>query len=209
MADTLDLISLAEGKSAVNIASADTSQDTELAAYITGVSRRIDTLCGAVVNRTITSETHWQGGGAFIDLKYRPAYSVTTVTEYDTSGTSTTLTAESVSSKPANGYLLDTTPLVPYRIYRRESGGPSLFPAGGAVVVTYVAGRYATTAAVDEVFKRAAAIMLAQLWRREQGIGSETFGAVTDFPGQIIPTFAVPRAVLELLAEHLRPTGVA
>ena len=209
MADTLDIVSLSEGKAALNIASSDTSQDSELAAYITGVSRRIDTLCGAVVNRTITNETHWCGAGAFIDLKYRPVSSVTTVTEYDASGASTSLTAETVSSKPADGFLLDTTPLVPYRVYRRSGGGPYLFPAGGSVVVTYVAGRYANTTAVDEVFKRAAAIMLAQLWRREQGIGSETFGSVTDFPGQIVPTFAVPRAVLDLLAAHLRPVGVA
>ncbi len=56
MSDTLDVISLAEGKSAVGITTGDTSQDTALAQKITAVSRRIDRLCGPVVQRTVTDE---------------------------------------------------------------------------------------------------------------------------------------------------------
>lgn len=208
MADTLDIVSLTEAKAAVNIDASNTSYDTEIAAYITGVSRRIDTLCGPVVRRTISAETHWCGAAPFVDVRHVPIASVSSVVEYDQDGTATTLTAETVSTKPTDGYLIDITREVPTRIYRRSQGGPYTFPAAGAVVITYGAGRYANTAAVDEVFKRGAAIMFSHLWRREQGVGSTTFGPLED-TGLGTPTFAVPRAVVELLAEHLRPAGVA
>lgn len=208
MADTLDIISLNEAKAAVNIDTSNTTYDNELAAYITGVSRRIDTLCGYVVKRTISNETHYCGAAPFIDVRHPPISSVTSCTEYDQDGTSTSLTGETVSSKPTDAYLIDITAEAPFRIYRRSQGGPYTFPAGGSVVVTYVAGRYATTAAVDEVFKRGAAIMFSHLWRREQGVGSSTFGPVDDV-GLGIPAFAVPRAVVELLAEYIRPAGIA
>jgi len=208
VADTRDIISLTEAKAAVNIDVGNTSYDTELAAFITGVSRRIDTLCGYVVRRTITDETHYCGAASFIDVRHTPISSVTTVTEYDQDGTSLVLTAESVSSKPTDAYLVDITLERPFRIYRRSEGGMYTFPAGGSVVLTYVVGRYANTAGVDELFKRAAAIMFSHLWRREQGVGSQTFGPIDDV-GLGIPAFAVPRAVIELLAEELKPAGIA
>lgn len=208
MADTLDIVTLTEAKSAINVDATNTSYDTEIAAYITGVSRRIDTLCGPVVRRTISNETHWIGAAPFVDVRHVPISSVSSMIEYSQDGTATTLTAETLTVKPADAYLIDTTAEEPIRIYRRSQGGPYLFPAGGAVQLTYVAGRYANTAGVDEVFKRAAAIMFSHLWRREQGVGSSTFGPLED-TGLGTPTFAVPRAVVELLAEYLRPVGIA
>jgi hypothetical protein len=209
MADTLDVITLTEAKNAINIAASDTSQDTELAGYVTAVSRRLDTLCGPIVQRTVSNETYYVSyDQTFIDLKVRPVASITSCTEYTWAGDATTLSQETVSVKPNDAYLLDPSPLVPYRLQRRVSGVPYRFYPGGSVVITYVAGRTDTTANVDPVFKQGATIMLSQLWRREQGVGTQTFG-LPDQGGTMIPTFAVPRAVIELLAEHLRPMGVA
>jgi hypothetical protein len=207
MADTLDILTLAEAKLEVNIASSDTTQDTELANYITAVSRRIDSLCGPVVNRTFTTETYYVGGcDRYIDLRTYPVSSVTAVVEYDAAGNATTLTGETVSTKQASGFLLDVSVRRPRRIYRRASGVTYQFPAGGAVTVTYVAGRAANTAAADPVFKNAAASVFGYLWRNRQGIGSDTFGA-TDVG--IIPPFALPRGLLEGLSDELLPVGVA
>lgn len=208
MADTLDVITLAEAKASINIASSDTSQDVELAGYVTAVSRRLDTLCGPIVKRTFTGEQYMVSRDLYIDVRYRPIYSVASVWEYNSDGTYTALDAESASSKPVNGYLIDPSTRERFRIYRRSSGLMYPFPYYGIIEVTYDAGRAADTASVDPVFKQGAAIMLAQLWRREQGIGTNNFG-LADQGGSMIPTFAVPRAVIELLAEYLRPTGVA
>lgn len=207
-ADTLDVITIAEAKTYLGIASSDTSQDTPLQVYVTAVSRRLDTLCGSIVVRTHTTEHH-PGGLQYITVNYRPISSVTTLTEYQLDGTSQALTAETAATKQQYGYWVDDEPKFPRRIYRRSSGLNDCFPRGGLVEVTYVSGRAANTAGVDVLFKQGAAIMLAQLWRREQGIGSDTFGAIDTMSGGSIPTFAVPRAVLELLAEEIRPPGVA
>lgn len=206
MADTLDVISLTEGKSALNIQSSDTSQDTELAAYITAVSRRLDELCGPIVKRTITAEEYPGGGGA-IHLRHAPVSvnsttTITSVSEYS-SGTATALTAETLAASTSYDYRFDATTGL---LSRRASWSDTNF-GSQRVVVTYAAGRYANTAAVDAKFKQAASIMLAQLWRKEQGVGgSATFGVQAETG---IPTFSVPNAVLELLGDELRPPSLA
>lgn len=206
MADTLDLITLAEAKLALNVDPSDTSQDTELASYITAVSRRLDDLCGPIVKRTITAE-EYPGGSGSLTLRYAPisrsaSTTVTSVTEY-TSGSARVLAAEAVGTSSSYDYSLDATTGT---LYRRAVWTDSTF-APQRVVVTYSAGRYATTAAVDPKFKQAAAMMLSHLWRREQGVGgSATFGPSAEFG---VPTFSVPNAVVELLADEVRPPTIA
>ena len=69
MSDTLDLLTLAEGKRAVGVPANTTSKDTQLALYITGVSRAMDDTFGPSVVRTTTGELHdgvmggYAGGG--------------------------------------------------------------------------------------------------------------------------------------------------
>jgi hypothetical protein len=169
---TLDVLSSAEALAAVNLTADSTGR---LVILTSAVSQQLDELCGPVVQRTVTAETH-DGGSTFIALDDRPVASVTTVTEY-AGTTSTTLTAESNTSKTGNDYFLDTGGV----IRRRSGGGDSRFPTGrGNVAVTYVAGRAANTAAVDAKFKQAAAMMLRNLWVSEAASGSETIGAFTD-----------------------------
>lgn len=203
MADTLDLLSLDEGKRALNIPLADTTQDVEVASYITAVSRRIDDMCGPVVIRTVTGETH-RGGAPTIFPRNAPVAAITSVTEY-AGTTAQVLTAETNAAKTANDYSVDSDG---YVIYRRSTGSDSVFPAGRSnVVITYEAGRYANTAAVDPLFKQAAAVFLSHLWKFEQGQGSATFGGPTEGLG--IPSFGTPNAVRDLLADELRPPVVA
>lgn len=200
MADTLDLVTLAEAKSALNIV--DTTHDTELASFITAVSRRLDDLCGPIVKRTVTDELH-AGGTESVILRQAPAAesattTITSVKEYS-AGTATTLTAETVTTSTTDDYSFDPTT----GVLRRRSTWSNRDFATQNVVVTYSAGRYASTAAVDPKFKQAAGIMLAHLWRSTQGI-SGRFG-----PGEVLTTpFALPNAVVDLLAGEIQPPVV-
>lgn len=203
MADTLDLLSLDEGKRALNIPLADTTQDVEVASFITAVSRRIDDMCGPVVVRAITGEVH-TGGSGMLFPRYAPVATITSLVEY-TGTTAATLAAETNSTKTASDYLLGADG---YVVYRRASGGDSIFPVGRSnVVITYTAGRHANTAAVDPLFKQAAAIFLSHLWKFEQGQGSTTFGGAGEGLG--IPSFGTPNAVRDLLEDELRAPVVA
>lgn len=177
MADTLDIVSLNEGKSAVNIATANTSYDTELALFITAISRRVDELIGPVVVRTLTDERH-DGGCHSIRLRKSPASSVTTVKEYDRAGTLTTLTAETDTVKQVNGFLLINP--TPHRaeVVRRTSGSPTPFADGEQnILVTYVAGRAANTAAADALYKLGVSNILRRIWQREAPVWAQTADA--------------------------------
>lgn len=198
MADTLDVLTLAEGQAAV----VDTSAGgvTKLEAWITAVSRRIDDLCGPVVIRTITDERHF-GNTDTLFLHHHPVQSVTTVTEY-ASGTGTVLTAETLAA--AGTYLYDSRLGT---LTRRSSWSTSTF--GQDVLVTYVAGRYATTEDVDPLFKQAAVIMLTHLWRSAGTGRGEVFDAVEGANIFGTPTFAVPRAALELLGSEVKAPAIA
>ena len=211
MADTLDVLTLTEGKTAVGIASSDTSQDTPLAAKITAVSRRLDQLVGPVVRRTITGEVH-EGGRHEIRVRFYPVYSFTTVTEYrDTNAT--VLTLEDYDTQPADAYVPErwSTSTAVYNgcVERRSNGWRYTFPPGPeAVRVTYVAGRYADTASVDALFKEAAGVMLKNSWRPTEA--SALLVGEFEVPAQNFPRFGVPNYVRDLLAdEWVQLPGIA
>lgn len=195
---TLDVLTLAEAKAALNL-SGTTAHDAELPGWITAVSLRFDELIGPVVRRTVTAEKH-NGGDQRIFLRNHPNTSITSITEY--AGTvATVLTAETIASKPADAYLVeDYEPdptLLSNIVWRRSSDADSSFPLGRKnVEVTYVAGRFADTASCDERAKKAAALMLINLWRSQQ----DSSGNVGEFdvPQNNFPTFAIPRAVRQM-----------
>jgi hypothetical protein len=200
---TNDLITAAEAKSALNITGS--TQDTELGGYITAVSQLLDEKCGPVIIRTVTNETHPTDHPRYVDLHEWPVSTVTTVTEYESDGTSRTLTAETASTKQADGYMLDPEVRANQRrrIFRRSEGAPYSFPTGGFVVATYEAGRYAATASVALNFKEACKIIVAHLWRIEQGTGNVPFGGVEE--AQLTPSgFAIPNRAVQLLVGELR-----
>lgn len=160
MADLLDLLDLDEAKRAVNLSESRVGQEQNLELAVTAVSRVVDDLRGPVVARTITGEVH-DGGTAYLILRKQPVYAVTSVVEYN-STTPTTLAAEVFPGTTSSyDYWLDHRGV----LHRRSGGAYSTF-AGTRVVVTYQAGRYATTAAVDEQWKKAASEILAGNWSK-------------------------------------------
>jgi len=200
-ADTLDVLTQQEARDAVGSGGTPKTTDDQLDIANTAVSRRLDQLCGAVVRRTVTTEVQ-KGCCTAIWLRQGPAYSISSVIEYD--GTSSqTLTAETLGTAPSAGYFAERHHLTPSlysgRIVRRASGYDATF--WPQVAITYVAGRYADTASVDQRFKQAAAIMLKNLWRS----ATPSVGQVGEYlvPVSNFPTFAVPKAALELLSDEI------
>lgn len=201
MADTLDILTLDEGMTAISMTGSGSNHEDAVALAITGVSRAIDDLCGPVVVRTITDEIHYPSGHTPIFLDYQPVSSITSITEY-ASGTGTALTAEDHNT--AGTYLLRDG------LVARRSGFYTTSWYGNAVKVTYVAGRYATTSAVDEKWKNAAAMILRRWWAREAPAwarGGDPFAA--EGAGGI-GFFQIVRPVVnEFLSHELRPPAVA
>lgn len=205
---TNDVLTLAEAKTAIN--QSGSTSDTEIGLWVTAVSVRLDDLCGAVVIRTVTLETH-DGGGRFVRLREAPcakssATTITTVTEYDQT-TSQALTEETNSTKPADGFIFDQTLGL---LRRRSSGFDARFPDGrGNVVVTYEAGRYANTAAVDGRFKVTAGAIMRRLWQREQSAWATGGDPFTD-AGTVGFFRAMSDSIIsEFLSDELRAPVVA
>lgn len=202
---TYDLLTLDEAKAALNIPLADTTFDDELAMYVTAVSQRLDDFAGPIVKRSVADEVH-DGGGSFLFPMQTPVASIGEVVEYS-SGTATTLTGE--TNSVAGTYMLEGGGTHLSIIRRRSSWSDSGFPTGrGNVIVSYVAGRFDSTADVSAKFKQAAAKTLSWLWRGDQGAGTATFGAA-DGASLFGLGFALPNSVVEMLAYERRPPVVA
>lgn len=174
MADTLDVLSIDDARVAINIDTED--HDAEIARQVTAISRIIDRVCGPVVVRTVTGEIH-NGGSPTIRLRRYPVTSVTTVNEARYGS------VQAVSSLAfggtGDGYYAPTftsdPSLLSGELHRRRAGIPlEWWPGRDTVQVTYEAGRYATTAAVDARFAEAAAGVLRRLWKRESGTWAQT-----------------------------------
>lgn len=208
MADTYDLLTLAEGKAAIGQDSnSESAFVARLEGAITAVSQRIVDVCGPVVTRTFTNETY-DGGDCDIVLRNAGVGALVTTTisslaEYDRAGSSLTLTAEDYDTKPADGYRLIQRIAT---IERRSSGYRYRFePGEDNVVVTYTSARAATTAAVPPKFKTAASTFLAHLWR-QQGPQAGAFRTdLDDGPMFGVAPFALPRAVVDMLAHDIKP----
>lgn len=179
-----DILTLEEAKPALNIPASDERYDTELAQVVSAASQFVDSIDGPVVKRTVTEEHH--GGHYSILLKNYPVASVTSVVEYS-NGTATTLTAETLTT--AGTYRIDLTNGV---LYRRNQWYAASFASSG-VAVTYVAGRFDSTAMVDAVYKQAAVAALVHFWQhRGAQSGAATFG------GDGAPFGAVPFSTMQL-----------
>lgn len=199
-----DLLNLAAAKDVLEYSS--TTHDLEISALITGVSQRIDALCGPVVARTISNELH-DGGTIKIRPKYTPIFAVTTLVEYDET-TGTTLTAETNATKPAEGYILDGVGRHDTYIVRRSANCDYRFEPGRRNIdLTYQAGRFSDTDSVSELFKRAATVFVQHLlgttapaWHTNPEWQDET-------PSQRmrVPGFATPHFVRDMLADELLP----
>lgn len=202
MADSLDVLTLAEAKVSLRIGLNDVSFDDRLAAAITNVSRQIDRFVGPVIKRTIATELH-DGDDWTLWTRFMPVFSITTVTEYR-GGIPTVLVADTPSSL-VDGYLaapyrFDPSLLSGELIRRSGNRDKQWAPGRRNVDIAYVAGRVATVDLVDPRYKEAAQIVLRNLWRAD----AQSIAQVGEYavPTPNFPHFAIPNAVRELLGEE-------
>jgi hypothetical protein len=210
MADVLDLLTIEEARTAVGLSFVDTSSDVRLGALVTAVSRMIDEEFGAMVARSATSVVDGESFRSEFDSPLLPGLprgrgrSSVTVTPWP---------ILSVTSIVENGVTLSASDyrVVPNgqgRIQRRNASQLIGWAFGFQnITVTYQAGRYASTAAVDPRVKEAARIALRNLWRSTQ-LSVGEFGEY-ETPASNFPRFALPNAVAELLFDMRRLPGLA
>lgn len=201
---TLDVLTLVEAKEAIN-AAATTEHDDELPQWITAVSLRLDKLVGPVVRRQVTDEKH-DGGRPEVFLRRFPVYAVTSVVEY-TGTTPVTLVEQTTAVQTVDGYVTEDfsadAAYLSNCLTRRRSGRDAAFAAGRRnVVVSYEAGRFASTSTVDERFKQAARTMLMYWWRSQQTSTAQS--GDYDVPTINFPKFAIPNAVRELMGDDVQ-----
>lgn len=178
------LLSLDDAKQQLNI---DTNtQDSELQAYIEGITAAIEAHVGPVENRSVT-ETHDvpTSGARVLVLRQTPAVSLTSVTPVLTNGTQ-----YDVASLDLDGATGTVRRLDGGRLY-----GPLRF--------IYVAGR----GVVPPTINLAARIMLQHLYRTQYGAsrGMSTIGGGDDFSvNEPVPGwgYAIPNRVLQLLERY-------
>lgn len=201
---TLDVVTDAEARAYVKASATDATPKvvTALPLLTTAVSLRLDKCVGPIVQRILTAEQH-DGGKCHIRLRRFPILSFTSVTEYWLSAP-LVLTRETVGTAPSSSYYAEPygpdATLFNGKLFRREGGTDYRFyPGRGNVAVTYVAGRFANTGAVDGRFKDAAGIMLRYLWE-QYGLSTQKLGDF-DVPVANFPKFAVPNAVKDLLGD--------
>lgn len=206
MADTYDLLTLAEAKSALRIDTNDVYSDGLLASAITAVSRRLDRYIGPTVVRSVTSEVH-SGGYPRVELRFCPVRTVTSVVEYHTTS-ATTLTEKTLGTSPSDGwwgerYVPDPTLYSGVIVRTVGDFHRRFWEGGGNVVCTYTAGRSDTTGAVDARIKEGAQLALRNWWRQyeQSTAGFEEF----EVPHSNFPTFVLPKACCELLHDLWQP----
>lgn len=202
MSDPRDILTPDEARQYVGRGINDSNLAAILDVAITATSRKLAKAVGPVVVGgtlgTVTGELH-DGGRPWVYLTDAPVYSVIQVVEYQGT-TAATLTAETNASKPAQGYQIKTTT---GKLLRRNTNVQACFPFGiNNVYVTYVRGRYATTADVDDRYKFAAGMMLKANWRMFESAAA-TVGEF-DVPHASFPSFSVPKAVKEFLGDEWR-----
>lgn len=204
MADLLDIITFAEAVAAINLAETNTGHDAEIARQVTAVSRIIDAKVGPVVQRTVTGELH--DSGRVVRLRFAPVASVTQV-RVASGGAITTLSSVAFGGA-TDGYRLNANLGL---LFRQWGGVDGDWDSGSRVEVTYVAGRYATTAAVDARFKEVAAGVLRRLWKREAGAwaqSAEFFQALDEQGGPTVGFYRVAKPLIDEMIDDQLPVLV-
>lgn len=187
------IVSLADAKAHLNIASASTTHDEELRGWIEAVTHGVEQYAGICARATIVEDHDVQPSGVrLLALRRTPVISLTSATAILTGGTSYTVADLDVDTRMG--------------IVRRLDGN-RLY---GPLRITYVAGRSVIPANITA----AAKIILQHLWRTQYGAsragsaigGGEDFLVTEQVPGF---GYAIPNRALQLLEPHRLPPGVA
>lgn len=201
-ADPRFLISLADARLGLNLPATNTMKDGDLRTYIAAATPIMEDLVGPIL-RSTRVETY-NGGATQIALRWAPLISISSIVESYGSTSSHTLTVEDLfggSASDAYGYTAD---LVTGMVTRRASGVAVAFMAGRRnIQVTYVSGRTVVAGNILLATRR----LIRHLWQSEQ----QGYRPAMSGPDALAATpsgFAVPRAVIEMVADSQRAPGL-
>lgn len=185
-----DLITTAEARAALVLGFEDVSLQAELERLVTSASRLIDTHFGAMVVRTVTEKHDPPRHMPYLQLRQNPISSVTSVT---VDGTVLASTGYQIIEGGYGESLARVSGYVPIAWTSARLQG---------ITVVYVAGRYATTAAVPALVKDACVLQLRHMWRPTQ-YGA---GTVNEFDTAAVGgvTAGLARGIKGMLAEFYR-----
>ena len=198
-AGTLDVLTQAEARTAVGYKGHDT--DDVLAMSVAAVSSVLDQRCGPVVQRTVTAEIIETRYRPRIEVGYGPVTSWTSVEEADGAAVRSLSFAGFGETGDVRALPWRTTSAPFSGVLERVDA--LWWPR---VRVTYVAGRYADTASVDPMFKRASILMLKNVWGDMQD-GIVQVGEFT-MPASRWPSHGWPNAVRDMLRDELLLPGI-
>ena len=177
---TLDVVTLAEAKTRLGGSVAKVTDDDEIQAAITGLSRLFDRTFGAVVQRQITSEHVLVNRSCDDWADLWP-----------------------VLASPAPTADVGTVEIIDPKF------GQLRFSDASVSTVTYTAGRFADTASVADDFKEAMYVALRNWRQADHAAPFVPAGPDYPTPRSSFPTFAMPNAARLMLFEYTRPIGLA
>lgn len=198
------IVDLASTKAHLNMSLTDTSQDAELTGFILGATVVIRDMIGPIVPEQHVE--YFDGGVMTVSVAWQPLLSIQSVYEYY--GLSAFLLTEQPLGTQINAFGF-TVDYITGQIIRRTFGGQAaLFAVGDKnVKVSYTAGR----GDVPYNVRLGALELIRHNWSMTQQAGRPRMRSGMDGGGEMaVPIgFAVPDRVIEWLAPHRRPPGIA
>lgn len=199
------IVDLQSVKAHLNMNPSDVSQDAELLGFILAATPIIRDIIGPVLPESHTE--FFDGGNGTIVLPWQPVISIQSVYEYY--GLSAFLLTEQQLGQQMNAFSF-TVDYVTGQVTRRTFGGQAArFAIGDKnVKVVWTAGR----ADIPYNVRLGALELIRHNWQMTQQGGRGRWRASGAGGGDemTVPIgFAVPDRVVEMLAPHRRPPGVA
>jgi hypothetical protein len=203
VARATDLLSESEARAAASSGTYAPDDELTLSIMVGAITERVEDLCGPVVQRLVSNETHTNVRSSQIVLRQGPI-------------TAVTLVEEGLTVIPAEVWGVSSS------CYRIEPGR-TLSAAGSGILtrrqasqnvswapnvrVTYIAGRCATTALVPTDIKEAAIIAIKNVWS-SQSAGTIEVGEFT-MPTPRFPRYDLPPSAVSMLGRERLLRGQA
>lgn len=198
------IVDLASVKAHLNMSLNDTTQDQELTGFILAATAVIRDMIGPIVPEQHVE--YFDGGVMTISVAWQPLLSIQSIYEYY--GLSAFLLTEQPLGTQINAFGF-TVDYITGQVTRRTFGGQAaLFAFGDKnVKVTYTAGR----GDIPYNVRLGALELIRHNWAMTQQAGRPRMRSGMDGGGELaVPIgFAVPDRVVEWLAPHRRPPGIA
>jgi uncharacterized phiE125 gp8 family phage protein len=165
-----DPVTTSEAKKHLEIADAITTHDSFIGSLIDIATEVVESDTGVAICSSTWTYKLDSWPSEHIELPIRPVSAISSITYYDTGGTSQALSSAY--------YTLDNGRVVPLVLLNPNYDWPSLDDRENAVTITLTAG-YATPSAVPKLYKQLVLLKIADMFLNREGYSIE--GNRTEF----------------------------